>query len=315
MKIGYIGLGKMGKNMVLRLLEQGIEVVAFNRSVQPLEEVASAGAIKANSLDDLVSKLEPPRIIWLMLTAGDVVEEHINKLSEILSEEDLIIDGGNSFYKDTIRRAEQLKKKGINFMDIGTSGGPNGARVGACLMIGGKRKDFERIKDLLEKIAAKDAYGYFGKSGAGHFVKMVHNGIEYGMMEAIAEGAAILKASEFNLDLGEIFRVYQNRSVIESRLVGWLLEALSEDPNLENISSEIKSSGEGEWTVKSAKEMGIDIPVIEDSLKVREESLELTKKMEGFRNESASHPLSSLAFRNKAVSAMRGKFGQHSVKK
>lgn len=317
MKIGYIGLGKMGKNMVLHLLEQGVEVVAFNRSPEPLLEVEKAGAIKADSLEDLVGKLEIPRIIWLMLTAGEVVDDFIEKLVPLLNKGDLIIDGGNSFYKDTQKRAKRLKNAGINFMDVGTSGGPDGARKGACLMVGGEKEDFKKVEELIKKIAAPKAYGYFGKVGAGHFVKMVHNGIEYGMMESIAEGAAILNNSEFNLDLREIFRVYNNKSVIESRLVGWLLEALKEDPDLKDTSSIISATGEGEWTIKTGKEMGIKIPVIEDSFKVRQESEEFTKRIKStkFRNESASHPLSSLAFRNKSVSAMRGKFGQHRVKK
>ncbi|MBI2012081.1 decarboxylating 6-phosphogluconate dehydrogenase [Candidatus Daviesbacteria bacterium] len=313
MKIGYIGLGKMGKNMVLNLLEKGIKVVAWNRSPEPLDEVVKAGAIKAKSIEDLVVNLDSSgpldhqndrhgRIIWLMLTAGEVVDEYLDKLIKLLDKGDLIIDGGNSYFKDTLRRGENLKKLGIRFMDIGTSGGPSGAREGACLMIGGDKKDFQEILPLVKAASAKDAYGHFGKVGAGHFVKMVHNGIEYGMMESIAEGAAILENSQFNLDLREVFRVYNSRSVVESRLVGWLLDAFRDDPKLKDISSEIHSTGEGEWTIKTAKEMGIDIPVIEDSFKVR-------------KNSSKDKENSPTGFRNKSVSAMRGKFGQHSVKK
>lgn len=301
MQVGYIGLGKMGKNMVLRLLEQGIEVVAWNRSPEPLEEVAKVGAVKAESIEDLITKLESPRVIWLMLPAGEVVDEFIEKLSKLLSPGDLLIDGGNSFYKDSIRRANDLKEKEIHFMDIGTSGGPAGARSGACLMVGGEREDFERVEPLLKAIAARNAYGYFGPAGAGHFVKMIHNGIEYGMMEAIAEGAAILKESKFNLDLKEDFRVYNNRSVIQSRLVGWAEEAFKEDPNLTDTSSVIGSTGEGEWTIKTAKELGVQVPVIEASFKVRQSSSEDPED-------------SPQGFRNRVVSAMRGKFGQHKVK-
>lgn len=302
MKIGYIGLGRMGKNMVQRLLEKRHKVVAWNRSPNPLEEVAKLGATAAESLKDLVSKLEPPRIIWLMLPAGEVTDGYIEQLIPLLSKEDLIIDGANSFYKDTLRRAAKLQQENIHFMDIGVSGGPAGARNGACLMIGGGRQDYEKILDLVKAISAPDAYGYFGPVGSGHFVKMVHNGIEYGMMEAIAEGAAILNKSPFKLDLAEVFRVYNNGSVIESRLVGWSKEALTEDPGLSEISSEIKSTGEGEWTVKTAKELGIKVPVIEQSLKVRQESV-------------SDQENSAEGFRNKVVSAMRGKFGQHTVKK
>ena len=304
MKLGYIGLGRMGKNMVLNLLEHGIEVVAWNRSPQPLEEVVKAGAIGASSLEDLVSKLESPRIIWLMLPAGEVTDEHIDKLTPLLTDGDLIIDGANSFYKDTLRRSEKIKAMGggIHFMDIGVSGGPGGARKGACLMIGGAKEDLDRVMEIVKAIAASDAWGHFGEVGAGHFTKMVHNGIEYGMMEAIGEGASILKNGPFKLDLKEVFRVYNKGSVIESRLVGWTHEALMEDPELTDTSSEIKASGEGEWTINTAKELGIEVPVIEGSFKVRQTSA----------NDLEDSPS---GFRNKIVSAQRGKFGQHPVKK
>jgi 6-phosphogluconate dehydrogenase len=298
MKLGYIGLGKMGKNMVLHLLDQGMEVVAWNRSPEPLGEVTEAGATPAKDISDLISKIDSPKTIWIMLPQGDLVDQFIADLVPHLKQGDLIIDGGNSFYKDSVRRAKELSEKGIHFMDIGTSGGPGGARSGACLMIGGERSDFERVEDLLKAIAAPGAYGYFGKSGAGHFAKMVHNGIEYGMMEAIGEGAAILKKSEFEIDLKEVFRVYNKGSVIESRLVGWIHEALEEDPELSDISSKIAATGEGEWTVNAAKGLGLDVRVIEESFKVRQESKE-----------------DSGDFRAKTVSAMRGKFGGHPVKK
>lgn len=302
MKIGYIGLGRMGKNMVLHLLEQGVEVVAWNRSPEPLQEVVDAGAIHSDDLAELVSKLDTPRVIWLMLPAGDVTDEFIDKILPLLEKGDLLIDGGNSFYKDTLRRAEKIKPSGIHFMDIGTSGGPGGSRTGACLMIGGDKQDYERIKELAQKISAPDAYGHFGPVGAGHFAKMVHNGIEYGMMEAISEGAAILKSSQFDLDMAEIFRVYNNRSVVESRLVGWALDALKEDPELSIYSSTIGHTGEGEWTVKVANELNVDARVIKDSFDVRVESDKVEEK-------------SPDGYRNKLTSAMRGKFGRHAVQK
>lgn len=302
MKLGYVGLGRMGKNMVLHLLEQGQEVVAWNRSPEPLEEVTKAGATPASDVADLVSKLEAPRVIWLMLPAGEVTDEFIDKVLPLLEPEDLLIDGGNSFYKDTLRRAEKIKPTGVHFMDIGTSGGPGGSRVGACLMIGGDKADYEKIKDIAQKMAAPDAYGYFGPVGSGHFAKMVHNGIEYGMMEAISEGAAILKSSQFKIDMAEVFRVYNNRSVIESRLVGWALEALKEDPELEMYSSKIGHTGEGEWTVKVAEEHGVEARVIKDSFDIRVESEQIEEA-------------SPNGYRNKLTSAMRGKFGQHEVSK
>lgn len=309
MNLGFIGLGKMGTGMVCNLLEKGIGVVVWNRSRDALKEVVAKGAIGTEDLGDLVSKLEHPRIIWLMVTAGKPVDEVLNILSEKLSSGDLIIDGGNSFYKDTLRRNEMLSKKDIHFMDVGTSGGIESARNGACLMIGGSKEDFDRIKDAVKAAAAPNAFGHFGPVGSGHFAKMIHNGIEYGMMEAIAEGAAILKNSEFNYDLAEVFRVYNNRSIIESRLVGWTLAELKNDPQLANISSVIgsggtagKTKGEGHWTVQLANEMGIDVPVIEASLKVRENS---EKDLEN----------SPKGFRNKVVAAMRWQFGRHPVRK
>ncbi|HZZ98737.1 MAG TPA: decarboxylating 6-phosphogluconate dehydrogenase [Candidatus Saccharimonadia bacterium] len=298
MKIGYIGLGKMGKNMVLRLLEQGIEVVAWNRSPEKVEEVVAAGAFGAKNVAELVSALPAPRIIWLMVPNGAPVDEMVSQLLPLLAADDLVIDGGNSQYKDSMRRGKLLSEKGVHFLDVGVSGGPSGARNGACLMIGGEKSQYERALQIFKAAAAPTAFGYMGSSGSGHFTKMVHNGIEYGMMQAIAEGAAVLKASEFHLDLVEAFRVYNTGSVIESRLVGWTQEALSEDKELSQISSTIQATGEGEWTINAAKELGIEVPVIEDSFNVRQQS--------------ATAPEN---FRNKVVSAMRGKFGGHDVKK
>jgi 6-phosphogluconate dehydrogenase len=295
MEIGFVGLGKMGKGIVLHLLEQKVKVVVWNRSEDDVKEVVKFGAIAAQNHKDLVNKLKSPRIIWIMVPQGQPVDEMIKELIPFINKNDLIIDGGNSFFKDTLRRSKQLKTK-VRFIDIGTSGGPGGARNGACLMIGGDKKDFRKIKPLLKKIAAPKAYGYFGTIGAGHFVKMVHNGIEYGMMQAIAEGAEVLKKSNFNLDLKEIFRVYNNKSVIESRLVGWAKESFEEDANLKNISSKIDATGEGEWTIKTASELKVHVPVIKKSYLIRKSSSEKTGN-----------------FSAKVVSALRGKFGGHAV--
>lgn len=296
MKLGYVGLGKMGKNMVLHLLEQGVEVVAWNRSPEPLGEVVKAGAVPASNLSDLISKLDTPRVIWLMLPAGEVTDEFIDQLIPLLNEGNLVIDGANSFYKDTLRRSEKLKERGIHFMDVGVSGGPGGARNGACLMVGGEMEDYERNKELLNKIALLDGVAYLGKIGSGHFTKMVHNGIEYGMMEAFGEGFAILE--NYGINVKEAARIYSTGSVIESKLSRWLEEALEEDSKLEDISSKINATGEGEWTVDTGKELGLDVRVIEDSFKVRQESSE-----------------DSEDFRAKVVSALRGKFGGHKVHK
>lgn len=298
MKIAYIGLGKMGKNMVLRLLEQGMDLVVWNRSPEPVKEVVAAGATAAANFADLLKALPEPRVIWLMLPAGQVTDQIISELLPHLKSGDLLIDGGNSFYKDTIRRSSELAKKGINYLDIGVSGGPGGARTGASMMIGGNKVDYDYVLPVIKAACSKDAYGYVGGSGSGHFVKMIHNGIEYGMMQAIAEGAAVLEKSPLKPDLAEVFRIYNNRTVIESRLINWAREAFEENPKLENISSVIAHTGEGEWTVDAAKELGIAVPIIEQSFQVRVNSSQEPEN-----------------FRNKVVSILRNKFGHHKATK
>jgi 6-phosphogluconate dehydrogenase len=297
-RIAYIGLGKMGKNMVLRLLEAGVEVVAWNRSKPAVDEVVRQGALAANDFSELISLLPERKVVWLMLPAGDVTDQIIADLLPLLKKGDLLIDGANSFYKDSVRRAEMLKQKGINFLDVGVSGGPGGARNGASMMVGGERSDFDYILPIIKAACAPDAYGYVGPSGAGHFVKMVHNGIEYGMMQAIAEGAAVLEKSPLKPDLAEVFRIYNNKTVIESRLIGWAQEAFAENPKLSNVSSTINHTGEGEWTIQTAKELGVEVPVIEKSFQVRVNS---SSEVENFRN--------------KVVSILRNKFGHHKASK
>lgn len=300
MQIGYIGLGKMGKNMVLRLLQEGVAVTAWNRSPKPLETVVAAGATGASSIEELVSSLRKktePIIVWLMLPSGEVTDTYIDKLTPLLRSEDILIDGANSRYTDTLRRATRLSAAGIHFVDVAVSGGPSGALNGACLMVGGTSEDINALQPILEKIAAPKAFAHLGPVGAGHFAKMVHNGIEYGMMQAIAEGAAVLKKAPFPFDLARVFEIYNNRSVIESRLVGWAQAALQESPDLEQISSTIAHSGEGAWTVETAKELGVNVPIIEESLNVRKRSV--------------SEPAS---FRNKMVTALRGQFGGHATR-
>jgi 6-phosphogluconate dehydrogenase len=299
MKIGYIGLGKMGINMVERLLEKGHDVVAFNRSKEPLEIAREKGAEISFEISDFFEKLESEkaqgRIIWIMVS-WQAVDDILNMIIPFLTEKDLIIDGGNSPYFETVRRAKMLNEKNIKFMDIGVSGGPDGAKNGACLMIGGDRNDFDKNINLFNDLAREKAFGYFGKVGSGHFVKMVHNGIEYGMMQAIGEGFEIMKKSDFDLDLLEISRVYNNGSVIESRLIGWLHEAyLKYDVELKNISGEISHSGEGEWTVKTAEELKVPVPVIKESLE--------------FRKKSENNP----SYTGKIVSVLRKMFGGHDV--
>jgi len=297
MQIGYLGLGKMGQNMVLHLLEKGHDVIAWNRSPEPGKVVAKAGATVVPNLDALVQQVKGPRVIWLMLPAGDPTEQHIQALIPLLKPGDTIIDGGNAFYKDSQRRGQLLEEYGIHFLDVGVSGGPAGARNGACLMIGGDAKLYARLEPLFVDIASENAYQFFPGYGAGHFVKMVHNGIEYGMMQAIAEGFAVMKASEFNLDLEKVANIYQNRSVIESRLVGWTQSGLQRfGQDLEEVSSTIGHLGEGEWTVKTAHELGVPVPIIEGSFQ--------------FRVQSEKNP----AYTNKVVSMLRHEFGGHATK-
>lgn len=302
MKIGFIGLGKMGKNMVLRLLEQGIEVVAWNRSPEPREVVKQAGAEVTETLAELVNTLSTPRVIWLMLPAGEVTGEIISTLQPLLSAGDTIVDGANSFYKDTIARAATLEAAGIRFLDAPISGGPAGARTGGCMLVGSTAEETADLQPIFSALTAPGALGFFGTKGSGHFAKMIHNGIEYGMMEAIAEGAAVLKKGPFTYDMAEVFRVYNIKTVIESRLVGWTQEALAEDGNLTNINSKIGALGEGAWTVTTAQELHIPVPAIAAALQVRNESATVAEN-------------SAEEFRNKVVSAQRGKFGGHSVKK
>lgn len=288
----------MGKSLVEHLLDQHVEVVVWNRSPDDVAEVAKLGAVPAVSLPELAQKLSTPRIIWLMVLQGQPVDDVIQNLLPHLSPGDLLIDGGNSFFEDTLRRGKELPAKQIEFVDIGVSGGPSGARSGACLMIGCSEANFKRIEPLARLLSAPGAYAHLGPVGSGHFAKMVHNGIEYGMMQSIAEGAAVLKKSQFNYKLADLFALYNKKSVIESRLVGWAQQAFSEDENLTDTSSAIGDLGEGEWTIKTAAKIGVPIPIIQKSFEVR--------------IESRSQPES---FRNKVVSALRGQFGGHPVKK
>lgn len=297
-KIGYIGLGKMGKSMVTRLLENGWEVVAFNRTPEAVVEVSEKGAQGVASLKNLVEELAHPRLIWIMVS-HDAVDDMLSKLLPRLFAGDVIIDGGNSNFKDTVRRSKELAEKGIKFMDVGVSGGPSGALRGACTMIGGSKEVFNEYMELFRDISAPRAFGYMGSSGSGHFVKMIHNGIEYGMMQAIGEGFEVMKKSpQFNIDLMEVARVYNNKSVIESRLIEWLYDAYKQNGvGLSAVSGSVSHSGEGLWAVETAKETGVPVPIIEGSLK--------------FREESQKKP----SYTGKVVSALRNQFGGHDVGK
>ncbi|MCX8007459.1 MAG: glucose-6-phosphate dehydrogenase [Coriobacteriia bacterium] len=296
-RIGIVGLGKMGAALARNLLDHGWQVVGHNRTYAVAEAMADEGLLPARSLADLVAYLPPPRVVWLMLPAGEPTEQALlgdGGLADLLDEGDTVIDGGNSHFVDAERRARALAERGVRFLDVGTSGGPAGARSGACLMIGGERADFERLEALWRDVAARDAYRFFEGHGGGHFVKMVHNGIEYGMMQAIAEGFSVLKQASLDVDLRAAAEVYNRRSVIESRLVGWLREAYEVfGTDLEGVSPAVGHTGEGQWTVETAQRLGVETPVIAASL--------------DFRERSAEQP----SYTGRVLSALRNRFGGH----
>ncbi len=312
-EIGIIGLGKMGKNLALRLLEKNWRVAAYDVNEAARDEAAREGIAVAGSVEELIKRFASPRVIWMMIPAGKIFDEIVfekNNSASLLEKGDTLIDGGNSFYEDSVRRAKKLKKLGINFLDVGVSGGPAGARYGACLMVGGEKPVYDRLEDLFRDLAVSNGYEYVGKSGAGHFVKMIHNGIEYGMMQAIAEGFNVLRTADlrgfnadkrrklkYKFDLAKIAGVYNHGSVIESRLVDWLEKAFLEyGENLEGISGSVGHTGEGEWTVKTAKKLGVPVPIIKAAL--------------DFRVQSKKKP----SYIGKILSALRNQFGGHEVK-
>ncbi len=298
-QIGYIGLGKMGEAQVLRLLEKGWKVVAYNRSPEPRLRIAQAGAQAVDSIQSLVSSLPAPRVIWIM-TSHQAVGEILGTLVPLLQKGDTIIEGGNSPYQETVRRAREIEDKGIGFIDCGVSGGPGGARAGACCMIGGRKELVSSFEELWSDLSLPHGWAHLGPSGAGHFVKMTHNGIEYGMMQAIAEGFDLLRHSkEFpDLDMLQITELYQHGSVVTSRLVGWLRDAFAKfGVALPEISGKASASGEGGWTVEAGKRESISMPIIEGSLVVR--------------TQTQVRP----SFQGKVLSAMRGEFGHHPVKR
>jgi 6-phosphogluconate dehydrogenase len=249
----------MGMNMVRRLLKGGHQVVAYNRTPNKTDQIVKEGASGAYSLSELVEKLSPPRMVWLMLPAGPTIDDHLDQLKDLLSDGDMVIDGGNTYYKDDIRRAEMLAEKGIQFLDAGVSGGIWGLEVGYCTMVGGAKESYEYLEPIFKSLAPEDGYLYCGPTGAGHFVKMVHNGIEYGMMQAYGEGFHILEASPYaeSLNYAEVAHLWNQGSVIRS----WLLElaeaAFKKDARLSDIRGYVEDSGEGRWTVQQAVETGV----------------------------------------------------------
>jgi glucose-6-phosphate 1-dehydrogenase len=313
--IGLYGLGKMGAGLARNMRDHGWRVVVSNRSPEPIDALAEEGFAAAYTNDELLEKLnkgKSPRVVWLMITAGKPVDEFLfgksgargegkGGLATKLRRGDIVIDGGNSFFEDSSRRAKLLARRGIKFLDAGVSGGPAGARNGACMMIGGDRASFEVLEELFAATSVAGGYAYFGAAGAGHFVKMVHNGIEYGMMQSLAEGFALMKRAPFKLDLGKIAHLYNHGSVIESRLVGWLESGLQKfGPDLKNVSSSVAYTGEGEWTIQTGKKWTMKLPAIEDSFKFRVAS-KRAKRSPGD------------VYMGKILSALRNQFGGHSI--
>ncbi|TGB00395.1 decarboxylating 6-phosphogluconate dehydrogenase [Sporolactobacillus shoreae] len=298
MQIGLVGLGKMGFNLAQNMAEHGFQVNAFDLSAEAIGRVNGVKGIKGfSSIKELVRSLDKPRTFWMMVPAGAPTEETLSSLLELLDQGDIILDGGNSKYTDSLRRYRICKEKGISFMDVGTSGGMSGARSGACVMVGGERKTFDYLEPLFCAIAVEDGYLYTGKAGSGHFLKMVHNGIEYGMMQSIAEGFEVLQKSDFEYDNEAVAKVWNHGSVIRSWLIELLQDAFSKDGNLEKLSGIMASSGEGKWTLETALDMQVPTPVIALSLLMRYRSLE------------------SDTFSGKIVAALRNEFGGHAVVK
>lgn len=296
MKIGFIGLGKMGLNMVRRLLLKNHEIVVKAKTKKSVLKAKKYGAIPSFSTKDFLEKLPSKKIIWLMLPF-QITEKMIKELIPFLKPGDLIIDGGNSYYKDSILRYNELKKKKISFLDIGTSGGIWGLTKGYCLMVGGDKKEFSSIKPILKDLSSKNSYLYVGKPGSGHFVKMVHNGIEYGAMQAYAEGFELLKNKDFNLNLHQISKLWNKNSVIRSWLLELLENIFKKDQNLKNIKDYVKDSGEGRWTIKEAIDLDVPLHIISSSLYQRFSSRQ---------KESYS---------SKVLAALRKEFGGHNTLK
>ncbi|MED2041086.1 decarboxylating 6-phosphogluconate dehydrogenase [Bacillus wiedmannii] len=296
MRVGLIGLGKMGLNLGKNLMDHKHEVAAFDLNTSAVEEMKEYGATGVSSLSELVQSLQSPRILWVMVPHA-VVDSVIDEVTPLLSKGDILIEAGNSHYKESIRRYEQLKKDGIHFMDAGTSGGMEGARNGACYMIGGDQEAWDIVEPIFRDTAVENGFLYAGKAGSGHFLKMVHNGIEYGMMAAIGEGFEILEKSEFDYDYEKVSRVWNNGSVIRSWLMELTENAFSKDAKLDEIKGVMHSSGEGKWTVETALDLQAATPVIAMSLLMRYRSLD---------NDT---------FTGKVVAALRNEFGGHAVEK
>ena len=300
MELGMIGLGRMGANMTRRLLAAGHRIVVYDRDKSAVTAMTAEGATASESLTDVAAKLSAPRAIWIMVPSGEPVDETIASLSGSLQKSDILIDGGNSNYHDSMRRAESVRKLGFDFLDVGTSGGIWGLKEGYSLMIGGTSRTVERLRPIFESLApARDrGWAHMGPSGAGHYAKMVHNGIEYGMMQSFAEGFALLeKKKEFGFDLARVAETWRHGSVVRSWLLDLTADALRENPTLQGIGPQVADSGEGRWMVAEAIASDVPCPVITLSL------------LERIRSRVAD------SFGNKVLAIMRNKFGGHAIQK
>jgi len=297
MDIGFVGLGKMGMNMVTRLSQGGHRVVAYDRTADLISQAESKGATGATSLEDLISKLPKPRAVWVMVPSGDPTEETIRHLSTILDKDDIVIDGGNTKFHDDVRRAADLQKRNIRYVDAGTSGGIWGLQIGYCLMVGGEKGPVTHLAPIFTTLAPENGWAHVGGHGAGHYVKMVHNGIEYSMMQGYAEGFELMSKSDYNLDLANIADLWMHGSVVRS----WLLElaagALKDDPKLEGLKGYVQDSGEGRWMLMDALDKDVPVPTLSTALFTR------------FRSRQEE------SFSEKMLAALRNAFGGHSVKR
>lgn len=296
MELGFVGLGKMGMNMVTRLQRDQHRVIVYDRMAEVVKQAEGVGCVGASSLENLVGQLKVPRAVWIMVPSGAPTEETVQKVAALLKPGDLIIDGGNSNFHDDGRRASELKTRGIHYMDVGTSGGIWGLKLGYCMMVGGEKADVDRLTPILNTLAPEDGWAHMGAHGSGHYVKMVHNGIEYSMMQGYAEGFELMSKSEYKLDLAKIADLWMHGSVVRS----WLLEltagALQQDPKLENIKGYVQDSGEGRWTILDAIDKDVPVPTLTAALFTR------------FRSRQDE------SYAEKMLAAMRNAFGGHAVR-
>lgn len=302
MKLGFIGLGKMGVRMVAKLLQEQHELVVWNRSQEAISNLkaASRKLKTSKTIEELVNSLEKPRVIWMMVTAGEATQSVLDELSKFIETDDIVIDGGNSYYKDTEKRYKDIKNKGMSFLGIGVSGGIIASQTGYPMMVGGDKSAYEVVRPILNSLAKPNGgHDYFGEGGAGHFVKMVHNGIEYGIMQSLGEGFGVLEKSPYNFDLLKVAKIYQKGTLVSGFMLDRAVEVLSNPSILSSIEGYIKESGEAKWTVDQAKEEGVQIEIIEKSLE--------------FRRKSQADRTIQKSFAAKLIAALRQAFGGHSV--